>query len=107
MKQEEVHEIVLKWSKELKVKPKRVRFQKMKHKWASASSKGTLTFSLDILTLPQEVVEYIVVHELVHIKVGSPRHNKLFRALLSSYLPNWQVLQQELVSYFSSGEMQE
>ena len=107
MKPEEVHEIVLKWSKELKVQPKRVRFQKMKHKWASASSKGTLTFSLDILTLPQEVAEYIVVHELVHIKVGSPRHNKLFRALLSSYLPNWQVLQQELVSYSSSSEMQE
>ncbi|NJE60538.1 M48 family peptidase [Thermococcus sp. 21S7] len=107
MTPEEVYELVSRWAKELGVYPKRVRFQKMRHKWASASSKGTLTFSVDILELPYEVVEYIVVHELIHIKVGSPRHNRLFRALLSSYIPEWQALQRELTSYSSPSGVQE
>jgi predicted metal-dependent hydrolase len=98
MRPEEVREIIHKWSRELNVQPKRVRFQKMKHKWASASSKGTLTLNSDVLELPPRAVEYIVLHELIHMKVGSPRHNKLFRALLSSYFPEWREIQQELLT---------
>lgn len=44
-----------------------IRFQKMKTKWASCSSKGNLTFNTLLRFLPEDLVSYVVYHEMCHL----------------------------------------
>jgi hypothetical protein len=60
----------------------------MRRKWASISSKGTLTLARDLLQLPKDLVDHIICHELLHLKI--PTHNRGFHAMLSAYIPDWQ-----------------
>jgi predicted metal-dependent hydrolase len=74
------------WAPRLRVKPRRVRLQAMRRKWASCSTAGTVSFSLDLLAQPAPFREYVIVHELLHLRV--PNHGKLFKSLLRAYLPD-------------------
>ncbi len=65
------------------------KIQKMKRIWGSCNiTKRTLLFNLELAKAPSESIEYVVVHELLHLKTR--HHNEYFRDLLSLYLPNWQ-----------------
>jgi len=81
-------EAVRNWADTLNVKPSQIRVQRMKNKWASCSSKRVVTFSEDLLKEHREFQEYVIVHELLHLRVRN--HGKLFRSLLSLYLPGWE-----------------
>ena len=78
------------WSERLKAGPSQVRMQKMRNKWASCSTKRCISFSEDLLKEHRDFQEYVIVHELLHLRV--PNHGKLFRSLMSIYLPNWEDL---------------
>ena len=56
----------------------------MRRKWASCSTVGTVSFSTDVLAQPLAFREYVIVHELLHLKI--PNHGKLFKSLLRVYL---------------------
>ncbi len=84
---DEFKDIVRHWSSTLKVHPSQIRVQRMRSKWASCSSHGWVSFSDDLLVEQQELQEYVIVHELLHLRV--PNHGKLFRTLMSLYLPDW------------------
>ena len=75
---------VLDWAKELDVTPKEIHVRKMKRKWASCSSKGRLTFSLDLIKKDFKTRSKVIVHELLHLKY--PNHGKMFESLLRVYL---------------------
>lgn len=79
---------VITWSEKLKVKPSQVRIQRMTRKWGSCSTAGWVTFSEDLLSESKRFQEYVIVHELLHLRV--PNHGKLFKALLNSHIPGWQ-----------------
>jgi hypothetical protein len=66
----------------------------MKTKWASMSTTGRLTLNTDLLTLPQELAEFVIVHELVHLLV--PNHGKVFKSFMYAYLPDWEEREQQL-----------
>jgi predicted metal-dependent hydrolase len=74
------------WAGRLKVRPKRVRIQRMTSKWASCSTKGWVSFAEDLLREPKGFQDYVIVHELLHLRL--PNHGKLFKSLLSAYVPN-------------------
>jgi predicted metal-dependent hydrolase len=78
------------WCARLKVEPSQVRIQKMTNKWASCSTKKCVSFSEDLLKRQQDFQEYVIVHELLHLRVSN--HGRLFRSLMSLYLPNWEDL---------------
>lgn len=59
----------------------------MTRKWASCSMQGWVTFSEDLLREPGKFQDYVIVHELLHLKV--PNHGKLFKSLLSAHMPGW------------------
>jgi len=80
---------VAQWAQRIRVKPRQVRFQKMGRKWASCSTRGTVSFSTELLSQPPDFREYVIVHELLHLKV--PNHGKLFKCLLRAYLPNLDI----------------
>jgi predicted metal-dependent hydrolase len=75
------------WCVRLKVNPKRVRVQAMRYKWGSCSTAGTVTLAVDLDDQSCGFQDYVIVHELLHLKVKN--HGKLFKALLSAHIPNW------------------
>ncbi len=72
----------------IKVKPKQIRIQKMKHKWASCSTTGWVSFNIDLLKKSKNFQEYVIIHELLHLNI--PNHGKLFKAMMNIHLPGWE-----------------
>ncbi len=73
------------WAEKIRAKDFRVRVQPMKRKWASCSTRRNVTFSTELLSQKRSFRHYVIVHELLHLKV--PNHGKLFKSLLRAYLP--------------------
>lgn len=66
------------------------KIQKMKTKWGScAASSNRLLFNIELAKKPLECVEYIVIHELVHLL--ERKHNKNFILLMNRFMPDWRV----------------
>jgi len=78
-------EQVMEWARKIKVKPARLRIQKMRSKWASCSSSGCVTFNEALLGGDTELRDYVIVHDLLHLHI--PNHGKLFKGLLEAHLP--------------------
>lgn len=92
----EFKERVAAWAKQVGVRPRRVQIQAMRKKWASCSTTGTLTFSRDLLDEPKRFREYVVAHEVLHLNV--PNHGKLFKSLMSAFVPGWETIAKGRVS---------
>lgn len=75
------------WARKLRAQNFRVRMQPMKRKWASCSKRRNVTFNTDLLRESQTFRDYVIVHELLHLKV--PNHGKLFKSLIRAYLPGY------------------
>jgi len=75
------------WADRLEIHPSAVAIRPMSKKWGSCSSKGRVTFDAELLEHPREFGEYVIVHELLHLRVRN--HGPVFWALLSAYLPDW------------------
>jgi predicted metal-dependent hydrolase len=63
------------------------------YKWGSCSSTGTLTLALDLDDQPERFQDFVIVHELIHLRV--PNHGKLFKALMTAHISNWRALYSE------------
>jgi predicted metal-dependent hydrolase len=72
------------WAEKIDVSVKVIHVREMSRKWASASASGRLTFDRDLLREPPARRKEVIVHELVHLKVGN--HGPLFRSLVRAYL---------------------
>lgn len=91
----ELHELVRKWQTNIGVRSSRIVIQRMKTKWGSCNTRsGSIRFNLELAKKPLECLEYVVVHELLHLV--EPSHNSRFKALMSRYLPRWKYCQEEL-----------
>lgn len=97
---EEMKALVSTWSECIGVQIKRVQIRTMRNKWASCSSSGTLTLSADLVQLPSDLVDYVICHELVHLRV--PSHGKGFRALMGCYIPDWEDRERRLARWTAS-----
>ena len=86
-----------KWEKKLNVRANSLFIQKMKTKWGSCNTaKKNIRLNTELGKKPKECLEYIVVHELVHLL--EPSHNAKFQELMDTHLPNWQALRSQLNS---------
>lgn len=75
---------VVDWSDRLRVRPAQVRVQKMTRKWASCSPQGRVSFACDLLTQPVDFQDYVIAHELLHLRIRN--HGKLFSTTLLVHL---------------------
>lgn len=80
---------VVEVAERLRVQPEQVRVQRMTRKWASCSPDGRCTFSADLLDERRAFQEYVIIHELLHLKIRN--HGRLFRSLLTAHMPTWRV----------------
>lgn len=85
-------------SRKLKVKVNKIYFKKMRTKWASCSAKKNLTINTMMKFLPENLIEYIIHHELVHLIERN--HNKRFWDLISKRFRNYKVFENSLFSYW-------
>ena len=81
------------WSKKLQVFPYDVKLERIKQ-WGYCSSDRTIYFNNDLLFKRKELQTYVIVHELLHLKI--PNHGKLFQAVMNIHIPNWKKLDKEL-----------
>ena len=77
------------WAAKIKARPKQIRIQPMRRKWASCSSEGRITLNSELFDQPYRFQEFVIVHELLHLKI--PNHGKLFKSLLRAYLPKFRT----------------
>jgi len=95
--QEYLPYIVEAWADKMKLYPKSLSFRKTKRQWGSCSGRNDICFNTMMMKLPVSVIEYIVVHELAHIK--HKHHQKSFWALVEHFLPHYREARKELKSY--------
>jgi hypothetical protein len=76
------------WAGRIGVQVKEIHVRTMTTKWASCSTTGRVTFSTELLRTAHDWQEYVIVHELLHLQI--PNHGKLFKAMLSAHLPEWE-----------------
>lgn len=76
------------WATTMGLEVSGIRIMPLKKKWGSMSLRGRMTLNSELLDLPKELGEYVIVHELVHLL--APNHGKVFKAFLKSYIPDWE-----------------
>ena len=74
-------------------------------RWGSCSKAGNLNFSYKITLLPPHVADYLVVHELCHLREFN--HSPAFWALVSLACPNYRELKRELRQIEGEGSVKE
>lgn len=90
-----VPELIAKWEPRLHVKVERFFVQKMKTKWGSCSPKAkSIRLNTDLAKKPSECLEYIVVHEMIHLLEST--HNNRFMSLMEQFMPNGRFYRAEL-----------
>jgi predicted metal-dependent hydrolase len=92
---EYIKSMINKWEPILGVKVNEYFIQRMKTKWGSCNHiSRNIRLNTELVKKPKDLVEYVVVHEMVHLIV--PTHSEKFMSLMNQYYPNWRESRIEL-----------
>ena len=91
---EEFKARVKEWARKLEVDAHSIYIRPMRRKWASCSTAGTLSFNDELLGMPKELGDYVIVHELLHFSV--PNHGKLWKSLMRAHLGEYEEAEKRL-----------
>ncbi len=75
------------FAKAFGVRYSRFSIRGQKTRWASCSHKGTLSFNWRLILAPEAVVDYVVIHEVAHLK--EMNHTRGFWGLVAERCPSW------------------
>lgn len=82
------------WSAVMEVNPSQVKFRRYRARWGSCSASGVVSFHWPIIQAPDWVSDYLVVHELAHLRHFD--HSKAFWQTVSAVIPDWKTARQWL-----------
>lgn len=83
-----VPQLIEKWEKIMNVKVNEFGIKKMKTRWGTCNPNAKrIWLNLELAKKPPEYLEYIVVHEMVHLL--ERKHNDIFTAYMDKFLPKW------------------
>jgi len=90
-----IPDIISKWEKILNVEVKEFGIKQMKTKWGTCNTKAKrIWINLELAKKPLHCLEYIVVHEMVHLL--ERHHNERFLAYMNKFIPQWKQYKREL-----------
>lgn len=92
-----IPKIVEVWANKMHLEYNAIQFRKTKRQWGSCSANNHLSFNIMVMKLPIDVIQYIVIHELAHIK--HKHHQKPFWECVGRYAPDYQMHIEELKNY--------
>lgn len=75
-------------------KPQRITVRRQKTRWGSCSQSGCISLNFKLVTLRKELIDYIIIHELCHLK--ELNHSYKFWKLVEEILPGYQEFRKEL-----------
>lgn len=85
---------LMKQMEKYNVFPKSFTIKKMKTRWGSCSTKGSISLNLDLIKLPEQCIKEVILHELCHLVHFN--HSKEFYALMTAEMPDWKIWKKEL-----------
>ncbi len=85
-------------SSDLKININNIYFRRMKSKWGSCSPDKNLTINTHLKYLPDNLIEYVIFHEMIHLK--ERKHNELFWKIISTKFNNYEEKEKELFEYW-------
>lgn len=87
--------LIEKWEKKISVRVNEFGIKKMRTKWGTCNREAKRVWlNLELAKKPAECMEYVVVHEMVHLL--ERHHNEKFSAYMDSFLPKWRFYKEEL-----------
>ncbi len=90
-----VPSIISRWESLIGVQVERIFVRQMKTKWGSCNPRSnSIRVNTHLAKKPVECLEYIVVHEMVHLL--EPKHNTRFIVLMDRFLPQWRSYRDQL-----------
>jgi predicted metal-dependent hydrolase len=93
--QEAASRLVPLWADRIGVTVHRVYYRKMKSHWGSCNfTKKTIRLNTELAKRSPECLEYVILHELVHIL--EPSHNRNFYRIMDKYLPAWKTIRKQM-----------
>jgi predicted metal-dependent hydrolase len=95
---EKITKIVGEYSKKLNVSYNKIFIRQQKTKWSSCSLKKNLSFNLKIVSLPEELIKYLIFHEMLHLI--EKKHNGNFISLTQREFPNYKEIEKKLYEYW-------
>ena len=79
---------VEKHSKKLGVRIKRIAIKNLRNRWGSLTNSGVINLNLNLIKAPEDIIDYIVLHELCHLKIKEHSHH--YWDLVRKYVPDYQ-----------------
>lgn len=90
-----MNNLLPKWQKAMNEYNVRFSLRTMNTRWGSCTpTKRTIRFSTLLASKPQEQIEYVIVHELAHLK--EPNHSHAFWKIVEQYIPDYKELRYKL-----------
>lgn len=84
-------------SKHFGFSPNSIKFRKQRRRWGSCSAKGSINISHRLIVAPQELLDYVIIHELAHL--AEMNHGKRFWALVRAACPDYRERRRMLAEY--------
>lgn len=98
-----VEELMTKWQKKIGAEATYWGIKQMKTRWGTCNHKrARILINLELTKKPIPCVEYVIVHELLHLI--ERKHNEKFLSLMTRYIPKWQSIKEDLNSFVLSYE---
>lgn len=83
-------DLISQWEDKMQVQSSEWRLKKMKTRWGTCNTRAKrIWLNTELAKYPPECLEYVLVHELVHLLERS--HNHRFKAFMTMFLPNWPI----------------
>ncbi|MBE8539464.1 YgjP-like metallopeptidase domain-containing protein [Geoglobus acetivorans] len=93
-----LEEYLSEYSSLMNVRFNRFFIKAHKSKWGSCSARKNLNFNIKLAALPEELVKYVVVHELTHLI--ERKHNRYFWLKVSRFCPDYNEKEKMLAKYW-------
>lgn len=75
---------------------KNIRLKLVRSQWGSCSRTGNLTFNRRLIHYPQDIIDYVIIHELAHLQQHN--HAKVFWDIVEKYCPDFKIARKVLKS---------